>query len=97
MTNAEKLINDLERCRTCDISLANLNGYKEYMECEYTTGVYCGKDKLICEVIKELQNRVPVEMELEGGGSTWWYVCPECRRSVDPSDKFCKCGQALKR
>ena len=39
----------------------------------------------------------PAEMEVEGGGSTWWYVCPVCHTAIDPNDKFCRqCGQAVK-
>lgn len=36
------------------------------------------------------------EPEIEGGGSTWWYVCPECHTAVTPRDPECKeCGQEL--
>jgi hypothetical protein len=39
----------------------------------------------------------PVEKEIEGGGSTWWYVCSECHGTVDNSDKYCKhCGRKFK-
>lgn len=39
----------------------------------------------------------PAEIEIEGGGSTWWYVCEECHRAVDDSDRYCKhCGKPLK-
>lgn len=41
--------------------------------------------------------RIPKEMELEGGGSSWWYVCPECHGTIDLKDSFCRhCGQAVK-
>ena len=47
--------------------------------------------------LEELMKRLtPEEIEREGGGSSWWYVCPECHGSVDDRDRFCKhCGQAL--
>ena len=46
---------------------------------------------------ENLRKLIPQEMELEGGGSTWWYVCPECHGAIDSSDSFCKhCGQAVK-
>ena len=47
--------------------------------------------------LEELMKRLtPEEIEREGGGSSWWYVCPECHGSVDHWDRFCKhCGQAL--
>ena len=31
------------------------------------------------------------EPELEGGGHTWWYVCPECHIYVDEKDDVCPC------
>lgn len=38
----------------------------------------------------------PVPIELEGGGTTWWYVCEDCHGAVDKSDSFCKhCGRSL--
>ena len=47
--------------------------------------------------LEELMKRLtPEEIEREGGGSSWWYVCPECHGSVDAGDRFCKhCVQAL--
>ena len=45
---------------------------------------------------KELRRTDPQEVEIEGR-TTFWYVCPECRGSVDKWDRFCRhCGQALK-
>lgn len=39
----------------------------------------------------------PVERELEGGGSSWWYVCAECHGAIDSNDKYCKhCGRKVK-
>ena len=48
--------------------------------------------------IKEQKDRtIPQEIEIEGGGTVWWFVCPECHGAVDQKDSFCKsCGQALK-
>ena len=43
-----------------------------------------------------LKEQEPKEIELEGGGSSWWYVCPECHGAVDRTDRFCRhCGQAI--
>lgn len=49
-------------------------------------------------LLKEYQKKqTPVEMEFEGGGLTWWHVCPECHGICDRSDHFCRhCGQAIK-
>ena len=36
----------------------------------------------------------PVGIEIEGGGSNWWYVCEECRGAVDSNDSYCRhCGR----
>ena len=44
-----------------------------------------------------LENQEPVDMEIEGGGNSWWYVCEECRGSVDTSDRFCRhCGRPFR-
>ena len=43
------------------------------------------------------KRETPAQIELEGGGSTWWYVCEECHGAVDDSDSYCKhCGRPLK-
>ena len=35
--------------------------------------------------------------EIEGGGSTWWIVCGECRGPIDTNDHYCKhCGKKVK-
>ena len=45
-----------------------------------------------------LEAWIPKEMEMEGGGSTWWYVCPECHGAIDQNDHYCRhCGQAIKK
>ena len=37
-----------------------------------------------------------VEAELEGGGSTWWYVCGECHGAVKDGTEVCPhCGSRL--
>ena len=44
-----------------------------------------------------LELMTPEEMDMEGGGSSWWYVCPECHGETDRWDRWCRhCGQALK-
>jgi hypothetical protein len=38
-----------------------------------------------------------VNVELEGSGATWWYVCSECRREVSLMEKECpSCRKRLK-
>lgn len=51
----------------------------------------CGK------AAEELKRNIPMTNEVEGGGSSWWYVCPECHGAIDHTDHYCKhCGQAVK-
>ena len=33
--------------------------------------------------------RIHAEAELEGGGSTWWYVCGECHGAVNYQADTC--------
>jgi len=48
------------------------------------------------KVTEMFQKEIPQEIEIEGGGNSWWYVCPECHGPVDLSDRFCRhCGQAI--
>ena len=43
-----------------------------------------------------LARDIPVSAEIEGGGSTWFFVCGECHGVVDTPNKFCRhCGQAI--
>ena len=36
------------------------------------------------------------EVELEGGGASWWYVCSECHGVIDEKDHYCRhCGKRL--
>jgi hypothetical protein len=52
---------------------------------------------LMKKAAEALRRNIPQEMELEGGGSTWWHVCPECHGTIDSQDQFCRhCGQAVK-
>ena len=45
---------------------------------------------------KELKRCVPMEAEVEGGGHSWWYVCPECHGGIIKNQHFCQCcGQKL--
>lgn len=53
-----------------------------------------------CMQLAEAEDTIfadPVEPEIDGGGSSWFYVCSECRRDISPSDKFCReCGRRIK-
>ena len=52
--------------------------------------------ELMSKAAEGLKRSIPQKTEMEGGGSTWWYVCPECHGAIDRDDHFCKhCGQAV--
>ena len=45
---------------------------------------------------EELKALIPMPAEIEGGGSTWFYVCGECHGSIDTHDKYCRhCGHPI--
>lgn len=49
------------------------------------------------DVISLLKGKKPVEAEIEGGGSAWWYVCGECHTAIDTKDKYCReCGTRIR-
>jgi len=51
--------------------------------------------RMLDELLKE--QKEPVDIEIEGGGSTWWHVCGECQGAVDNNDRFCRhCGRQFK-
>ena len=52
---------------------------------------------LMRDALSLLKEQEPVEIEIEGGGSTWWYVCEECHGAVDRGDKYCRhCGRPFR-
>ena len=53
--------------------------------------------KMLEETRDCLKREKPKQIEIEGGGSSWWFVCPECHGAIDKGDRFCRhCGQAVK-
>ena len=74
--------------------------YSEYARCNQCPYVQFHKCKTLLmrdalALLKEPQKK-PQQIEMEGGGSTWWYVCPECHGAIDRQDHFCRhCGQAV--
>lgn len=63
MTDAQRIIKAWKRCDVCNTSaIAPEEGTKAYLECEYTTGLYCRKDKLIYDTIKLITEQ---EKEIE--------------------------------
>lgn len=49
------------------------------------------------DMLKEVAERItPAEAEIEGGGSSWFYVCGECHGAINPKDKYCRhCGRPV--
>ena len=46
---------------------------------------------------EELERCVEREAEVEGGGNSWWFVCPECHGGIIKNQHYCQnCGQKLK-
>lgn len=53
--------------------------------------------ELIREAHRMLKRMEAVEPELEGGTSSYWYVCGACHGIVDVKDAYCKhCGTKIK-
>lgn len=48
--------------------------------------VLCGMELLL----------TPVSAEIEGGGSSWFFVCGECHGQIDSKDRVCRhCGSLV--
>ena len=57
----------------------------------------CGmiEEQIQNDALALLKEEVPAE--IEGGGSSWWYVCGECHTAIDKLDKYCRqCGRKVK-
>lgn len=84
MPDREKVIKGLERCLVCDMSLiASEEGQKAYIDCEYTTGLYCRRDKLLYEVLellKEQEKLVDVDALREKLGLA--KDCAKCKQNT---------------
>ena len=92
MNDIKKLINDLEEMHKGSIETAQeLRNISPQMS--YT---FYGISEVSGKAAEMLQQMIPVKREMEGGGSTWFYVCEECHGTVDSRDRFCRhCGRPL--
>lgn len=56
-------------------------------------------DYVLFEALTDAANVLPLrqaEAEMEGGGTTWYFVCGECHTAVDSTDKYCRqCGREI--
>ena len=58
MPDREKVIEALERCLICDVSvIATPEAQKAYRECEYTIGLYCGQKKVLRDALSLLKEQ----------------------------------------
>ena len=55
MEDVEKIIKGWERCLECE--KAPIGTSQAYVDCEYTIGLYCGRDKLIWATIRALKEQ----------------------------------------
>ena len=89
----EELIQQLKDYADRNLVIANAARTKETKKSFF----FWKMSDMMTRAAEALKRNVPREMETEGGGSTWFLVCPECHGTVDPKDHFCRyCGQALK-
>ena len=90
----EELIQKLQRIERAFMELAREHTGPKINELAYSAFMIsdaCGN------AAKELKRNIPQEMEIEGGNTTYWNVCPECHGAIDKKDHFCRhCGQAVK-
>jgi hypothetical protein len=90
MPDREKVIKGCECCSATD------HGRCEANSCPYWVSKCCCIDDVLNDAIALLKEQ-EAEPEIEGGGSTWWYVCSECRGAIDDSDRYCRhCGARMK-
>lgn len=102
MADVEKVIKGLERClkHTCPAIYS-----KEYKECEYTVGLYCGQDKLLheaLELLKELkEKREDRDIPMKPVHRDWdqeEFFCGKCGMNFKvwyPHTYCGSCGQAI--
>ena len=89
MTDRMKVLKGVEACEPSSIKRRCRNcPYKMELNCDYT---------LWHDVMDLLKEQDPVEAELEGGGSSWWWVCGECHGQISKGDRYCRhCGHEIK-
>ena len=57
---------------------------------------YWREAELMGKAAEGLERNIPQEKEMEGGGTMWFPVCPECHGIIGSQDHYCRhCGQAV--
>jgi hypothetical protein len=94
MPDMEKVTQCLETC---------VSGCKEGCPYEYKNFIYrvgCKVD-LMRDALALLKEQEAIEPKKENDGNpepctSWWYVCGDCGRYIDPHDRFCRhCGREV--
>jgi len=86
VADIEKVIKGLGKC-SCIYGI-------RCEECPYVNDDKCVD--ILCSDALELLKGKEVKVEIEGGGSTWFYVCGECHTSASKHSKYCReCGRML--
>ena len=92
MTDREKVIKGLEVC---------MSGCCHPKDCPYYNYDNCGAQVKI-DALALLKEQEAVEARKECDGTpqpwtSWWYVCGNCKASINPNDKYChECGRPVK-
>lgn len=91
MADREKVIKGLERCLVCSTSVvAPPEAQKAYIDCEYTTYLYCRQDKLFRDALELLKEQEEVEPHHKCIGETYSLItgshvayCPWCGKKIN--------------
>lgn len=96
MPDIDKVLKGLECCKDC----TNEEPFAKCKECPYneiSVSVQDCRAVLSADALELMKRLRPVETEIEGGGSAWYLVCPECHAAIGAKDRYCRyCGQAIK-
>ncbi len=72
------------------------------LKANYPTPNYSELCEAVDMAIAILREQKPVKPNtscdgLPGEGGTWWYVCGNCNKDIDPDDAYCRhCGRQVK-
>lgn len=97
MPDREKVIKGLEVC----FLNKDCNGCPYEKGCREAINRKDPEDNWHCPILNDalalLKEQDPVPAELEGGGSSWWWVCGECHGQISKGDRYCRhCGHEIK-
>ena len=89
MTEIEKVIRGIERCREAYCDECQEEKASHYpLDCE-------AYDGFVDQAVALLKKRLPIKVEINhsDGGNTQWYVCGNCGIPINPGDNYChRCG-----